>query len=361
MILGIFTDDFYPHIGGMGRYVYEIASRLPQKQVLIFSSRDNKINNHVRIKAPFYNKFRNLSFSLWLHQNVDHLIRKYNLSKINIQCGPGGLFLIKNVGVPVIATCHHTYWQQSHYIRSQFWKRIFIPFEKHTYEQADRIICVSEDSKRILICNYNISPDKIVVIPNGVDSKRFHSIKNIKKIPKSLLFVGRIDNRKGIDFLIRTMPLVAKEIPEVKLFIGGTGKELPKLKKEVKNHDLEENVEFLGFIPEDKLNEWYNRVRCVVVPSVFEGFGLTPIEAMAAGTNVIATNVDALKDVVENNVNGLLVEYNDIGSLSDKIIYLLRDRTKQAEFINKGKEKVEKIYNWDIILKSFLKKIYEQF
>ena len=360
MTLGIFTDDFYPHIGGMGRYVYEVTSRLPKKQLLIFSSGDNKIINHIRVKTRFHSKLKNLSFSVWLHQNVNQLMKKYNLSKINIQCGPGGLFLIKNVDVPVIATCHHTYWQQAHYIKSQFWKRIFIPFEKRTYQRADRIICDSEDSKHILTDKYDISPEKIVVIPIGVDGNRFYSINSVRKIPKSLLFVGRIDKRKGVEFLIKAMRLVVKEIPDVKLFIGGTGKDMPKLKKYVKRHNLGENVEFLGFIFEDKLNEWYNKVQCVVVPSVFEGFGLTAIETMSCGTPVIATNVNGLKDIVENDVNGFLVEYNDIPSLSDRIIYLLGNKTKQAEFIKKGKKKVATVYNWDITLERILK-VYGQF
>jgi glycosyltransferase involved in cell wall biosynthesis len=360
MTLGIFTDDFYPHIGGIGRYVCEITKRLPQKNLLIFSPCDNKITNHIKIETPFHNTFRNVSFSLWLHQNVNDLVKKYNLSKINIQCGPGGLFPFKKVDVPVIATCHHTYWQQSHYIQSQFWKRIFIPFEKRTYQHADRIICDSEDSEHILIDNYDISPEKIVVIPIGIDGNRFHSISSVRKIPQSLLFVGRIDKRKGVEFLIKAVRLVVKEIPDVKLFIGGTGKDVPKLKKYVKRHNLAKNVEFLGFIFEDELNEWYNKVNCVVVPSVFEGFGLTAIEAMSCGTPVIATNVNGLKNIIENDVNGFLVEYNDIRSLHDRITYLLGDETKQAEFIKEGKRKVATVYNWNIILERVLE-VYGQF
>ena len=360
MTLGLFSDDFYPHIGGIGRYVTEIASRLPENKLLIFSPCENKLSNHIQIKAPFHDKFRNLSFSCWLHQNVEHLIHKHHLSRINIQCGPGGLFLLKKLNIPVIATCHHTWWQQSHYIHSQFWKKIFVPFEKQTYRLADRIICDSNDSKNILISKYNIPPVKMVVIPIGVDTHKFCPITNIKKIPNSMLFVGRVEKRKGADFLIRAMPLVAKKIPEVRLFVGGTGKELPKLRRYLKEVKVEKNVEFLGFIPENKLNEWYNKVQCVVVPSMFEGFGLTAIEAMAVGTCVVATKVDALKEIVEDDVNGFLVEYNDVHSLSDKIIYLLGDKTKQAEFIKKGKKKVATVYNWDITLER-ISKAYGQF
>ena len=358
MTLGIFTDDLFPdNIGGMGRYVYEVASRLPVNRTLVFSPGKNTITNHIKVEPVFHNKLKNLSFSLWLHHHIHRTVKKYDLSRINIQCGPGGLFLLKQTDVPVIATCHHTWWQQSHYIKSQFWKRMFIPFEKRTYQQANRIICDSEDSRQILIKRYHLGADKIVVIPIGVDKNRFYPIDGVKKIPDSLLFVGRMDKRKGADFLIRAMPLVKKSVPKVKLLMGGTGKDLPKLKKFVKENNLEKNVEFLGFIPEDKLNEWYNKVQSVVVPSRFEGFGLTVIEAMAAGTSVIAARVDALKNIVAENIDGFLVEYGDIRALNSKIVTLLGDKAKRAAFTEKGKAKVRDIYNWDVIIQAFIKEV----
>lgn len=358
MTLGLFTDDFYPHIGGMGRYVCEMTSRLPAEDLLIFSPCENDIPNHIQVKPKLHEKFKNLSMSYWLHNNINDLIDNFSLSRINIQCGPGGIFLLKKPGKPVIATCHHTWWQQSRYIKSQFWKAAFIPFEKRTYQQADRIICDAEDSQNILHTRYGISLDKMAVIPIGVDTRKFFPIRNIKKIPCSLFYIGRIDKRKGVDFLIKAMPSVAKEIPEVKLFVGGTGKDLEKLKGYVKELNFKKNVEFLGFIPEEKLNKWYNKVQCVVVPSVFEGFGLTAVEAMAAGTSVIATNVDSLKNIVEDNVNGFLVDYNDTESLSEKIIYLLKQPAKQKAFIAKGLEKITSVYNWDNIMKRNLEELY---
>jgi glycosyltransferase involved in cell wall biosynthesis len=357
MTLGIFTDDFYPFVGGMGRYVHELTQRLPQRQILIFSPSGIEAPNHVRVRPLFHQKLRNLSFSVWLYQNIDWCIKEYDLSKINIQCGPGGLFLLQSVGVPVIATCHHTWWQQSRYIRKQFWKRLFTPFEKRTYTLANKIICDAEDSKSVLINKYGIRSKKIVVIPIGVDQKQFFPLNEVKSIPNSLLFIGRLDKRKGIDFLIQAMPYVVRENPGAKLYIGGTGKRQNRLQRYVTARNLDKNVEFLGFIPEERLNHWYNQVQCVVVPSVFEGFGLTVIEAMAAGTPVVATNVDALKDLIEDGVDGCLVEYGDIESLADRIVALLLDEDKRRLLAQKGREKVQSIYNWDRIIKVFIDEI----
>lgn len=361
MKLGVFTDDFYPFIGGMGRYVFEITRRMPKENLLIFSPCQNSIANHIRITTPFHVKLRNLSLSLWLHRNIEQIVKTYGLTRINLQCGPGGLFLFKKPPVPVIATCHHTYWQQSHYIPSQFWKRLFAPLERRTYQKADRIVCDSEDSGRILVNKYDISRKNIVVIPIGVDTTKFHPIDNVTRIPKSLLFVGRVDKRKGVDFLIRTMTLLRKKIPNVKLFVVGTGKDAPKLKRYVRRHNLEMNVVFLGHIIDEELNRLYNRVQCLIVPSVFEGFGLTVVEAMAAGTSVIATKVDGLRDLVDDGVNGLLIEYNDPKGLCDRITYLLKNPRAQAQYVREAKRKVKDAFNWDVIMRTVLKEFFGEF
>jgi len=357
MTLGLFTDDFYPHIGGIGRYVYEVTQRLPEAELLIFSPCANEVPNHIQVNPPLHRRFRNLSFSFWLHRNLKGIVKKYRLSRINIQCGPGGLFLLRKAGVPVIATCYHTWWQQAHHIRSQFWKKIFLPFERQTYGLADKIICISKDSRNMLVEKYGIQPDKMTVVHPGVDIQRFFPVGGTEKIPNSVLFIGRVDKRKGVDFLIRSLPHVVERIPEVKLYIGGRGKDLSKLKKFVHTHHLAKNVRFLGFIPDDALNMWYNKVQCVVVPSVFEGFGLTAVESMAAGTSVICTRVDSLQHIVENGVCGYHVDYNDTTALGEKIVSVLKDKKVQDKFSKKGRETVELHYNWDTLIEKLSKEL----
>ena len=358
MTLGLFTDDFYPFIGGMGRYVYEVTQRVPDSDLIIFSPCSNDMPNHVQVNPPHHHQLRNLSYSFWLHWNIEKIIRQYRLSRINIQCGPGGLLLLKKIGIPVVATCYHTWWQQSQYIGSQFWKKVFIPFERRTYRLADKIICISEDSRNMLVERYGIPPAKIEVIHPGVDINRFYPLADTQKIPNSLLYVGRVDRRKGADFLIRSIPYVVEHIPELQLYIGGRGKDLAKIKQFVDRHDLSKNVKFLGFIPDDDLNMWYNKVQCVVVPSVFEGFGLTAVEAMAAGTSAICTRVDSLRNIIQDGRCGYLVDYGDTTALGKKMVSLLRDERKQIEFGQQGREAVERHYNWDTQIKKLSKVLF---
>ena len=358
MTLGLFSDDFYPYIGGIGRYVYEFTQRIPDSDVLIFSPCINDIPNHIQVSPPGHYYLRNLSYSFWLHQQIKKIVAQYGLTRMNIQCGPGGLFLLKKTGIPVIATCYHTWWQQSHYIASQFWKRVFVPFERRTYGLADKVICISEDSREMLIEKYGIAADKIVVVHPGVDLNRFYPLAEIEKIPGSVLYVGRVDKRKGVDFLLRALRHVAPQLPGVKLYLGGKGKDLGKLKQFVDAQGLSKNVQFLGFIPDDQLNMWYNKVQSVVVPSVFEGFGLTAVEAMAAGTSVICTRVDSLRNIVRDGLCGYLVDYGDTAGLAQKMVSLLKDEHQQYEFSQKGRAMVETHYNGDIQIKKLSEKLF---
>jgi len=215
-------------------------------------------------------------------------------------------------------------------------------------------MCDSMSTYNIIRRHYSIGKDLCNTVPVGVDQHRFFNIGSTR-ISNSLFFLGRLDSRKGIDFLIKAIPYVKKRLQNVQLFIGGEGILKPHLKTFVKNNQLENNVRFLGTIEDEKLNEWYNKVKVVVIPSVFEGFGLTAIEAMACGTPVIATDADALRDVVNNGVNGLLVHYNDVKGLQNSILDVLTNKNKWSLLSNNGKKIIKTDYNWTDIADQVLR------
>ena len=299
-------------------------SELKHLDILFFSPGRNSLSRHIRINFWAIRLFKQVGVSIWLFFNVYRIISNYRLDKLNVHSGAGGVLLIQRLPVPVIITCHHTYWQQYTCIKSQFWKRIFLPFEKRTYRLAARIVCVSEDTRRILVEHYHIPEEKIQVIHNAVDTDKFYPIGKQPK-QKIVVYVGRIDKRKGIEFLIRSMPLVVRQIPDALLLVGGKGSHLGKMKALVSQLKLERNVTFLGFIPDDQLNSLYNKAQCAVVPSIFEGFGITVIEALAAGTRVVGTNVDGIREILTNEDYGVLVKYGDYSALAVAIISELKN------------------------------------
>ncbi|HBG05763.1 MAG: hypothetical protein A2075_06240 [Geobacteraceae bacterium GWC2_58_44] len=320
---GVITYDFFPFIGGIGRLTYTLYCEVKGRNVLFFSPADNSLPGHVRIHFWPIRFIKQVGVSIWLHLNAHRIISEYGLGKLNVHSGSGGVLLIRRLPVPVVITCHHTYWQQYTHIKSQFWKRIFLPFEKRTYRLADQIICDCEDTRRVLLERYRIPAEKMSVIHCAVDAEKFHPEQTEKKA-NSLVYIGRIDTRKGIEFLIRSMPLVVQQIPDAHLTVGGKGCDLEKMKALAAKLDLERNVTFLGFVPDDQLNGLYNQAQCAVVPSIFEGFGITVIEALAAGTRVVGTDVDGIRESLSSGENGRLAPYGDHRAFADAIVAELR-------------------------------------
>ncbi len=321
MRIGIFTDDFYPITGGQGTNIIRIYNDLKKKnEVFVFSPSINNLKGNITL-FRFTRKFgKNLIFSFLLHFRIKRLIEQYALDKVIIQGGPGGVFMIRKLPIEQEYIANHTYYQQTKYIKSQFWKKIFIPIERIGYKNSGKIRSISESTRDVLVNNYSVGKKKIF-LEHPKPEKRFKELK-IKKIPNSLLYVGRLDKRKGIDFLIETIPLVVKEDPNIKLFIIGKGKLREKLERFIKRNNIEKNVKFLGFVSDEDLPKWYNKCKLTIVPSIFEGFGITAIESLACGTPVIATNTDGLKDIIKDKK--MLVEYGDKEELKDKIVENLR-------------------------------------
>lgn len=321
--VGVITYDFFPLIGGIGRLTYTMYCELQGRDLLFFSPARNALPGHIRIDFWALRLLKQVGVSFWLFFNGQRIIASYRLAKLNIHAGPGGVLLLRRLPVPVVVTCHHTYWQQYTLIRSQFWKRLFLPFEQRTYRLADAIISDCEDTRRVLIERYAIPAEKISVIHCAVDSGKFY-FKNLPKLQNCALYLGRIAKRKGIEFLIRSMPLVVQQIADARLLVGGKGECLAEMQSLVKRLGLEKHVTFLGFVADEQLNDLYNQAQCVVVPSIFEGFGITVIEALAAGTRVVGTDVDGIREILRSGDYGRLAGYGDHRALAEAIVAELR-------------------------------------
>lgn len=324
---GVFTYDFFPFAGGMGRHVHTMYQALACRDVLFFSVADNQLPGHIRLASRGILQLKHLWLSFWLFFKFASLLSRYRLEMVNIHSGPGGLLLLGPLPVPVVVTCHHTYWQQSHHIPSQFWKRIFIPFEKRTYRLAAKIICDTNDTKQILVDRYCIPESKITIIPCVVDTDRFKP-GDIERERHSLLYVGRIDKRKGVDVLIRSMRIVVDRIPDARLTICGTGPDRKKMMCLTTRLRLDNNIRFLGFVADAQLPDLYRQAQCTVLPSIFEGFGLTVIESLACGTRVIGTDVDGIRETLSHADFGRLVPYGDHSALAEAIIDELQNQVK---------------------------------
>ena len=236
--------------------------------------------------------------------------------------------------------------------------------EREIMQFADRIVASTPRDKQQMIDLYDAQADKIAIISPGVDLKLFHPIdQSAARIhlgePKndhSVLFVGRIDPIKGIDVWFKAMALVVEENPELRgklcvCLIGGDIDEeepdkevarLQALKNELGIGDL---VTFLGRRSQEALPYYYASADVVVMPSLYESFGMVALEAMACGTPVVASDVGGLSYIVRNGETGYLVPERDPRALANCLGQLLRDPDLRARLGRRGIE-VAREYAW---------------
>ncbi len=197
-----------------------------------------------------------------------------------------------------------------------------------------------------------ISNKKIIVVPNGIDTKIFNNTKynSRKKLfldikMKIILFVGRLEPIKGLKYLIKAIDILKFKETNLKLLIIGDGTELQELKVLIKNLKLERYVIFLGKIPNELIPVYMAASDIFVLPSISEGFPVVILEAMATGLPIVTTKIRGLEEIVVNGVNGFLVEPKNHIQLSKKITILLNDE-KLSKKISKTNKERSKFYDW---------------
>ncbi len=222
------------------------------------------------------------------------------------------------------------------YARASMWSAV---------RKSDRILTVSEASKRDILRFFDISPDKVEVISNVIDERflappdeeRMDLIRQRYQLDHPfLLYVGNVKPHKNLERLIDAFGRVrASGLDELRLvIIGDELSRYPALRQAVHRHRLDKHVRFLGFQPHDRLVAFYRLARAFVFPSLYEGFGLPPLEAMACGTPVVTSNVSSLPEVAGGAA--LLVDPYDPASIADGICRAVSDETLRQQLTGRG-------------------------
>lgn len=229
----------------------------------------------------------------------------------------------------------------------------FVENNYFRFYQNTPFLTISPSTKKDLIA-MGIEEKKITILPMGITVP-----DKLKKYPKekrpTLIFVGRLSKAKGIEDAIQMISLVKKEYRQVKLWVVGqkNGQYLQKLKKTVKKLNLEENIKFFGFVNEKKKFELMSRAHILVASSIKEGWGLTVPETGLVGTPAVGYNVPGLRDVIKNEVNGILVPPR-VKAMTKEVNLLLAE-TKRYKKLQKGAIREAKKYNWDETAKRALR------
>jgi len=221
---------------------------------------------------------------------------------------------------------------------------------------------------------YGWRTDNVVIIPPGVDAQRFHPMKDdettiASKLPPRYVFnLGRIDSNKGHDLLLNAFDIVQREMPQVDLVIGGGSSKPQKteleliasMKQIIQEKQMVTRVHILGYVPDEHLVSYYQRSELFVLPSIFEPFGMTALEAMACGKPVVASKLGGIREVISSGQDGLLVDPSNTGELASTMIDLLKDPERVRCMGLQGRKKIEEEYSWDAIANRHLE-FYERF
>ena len=236
-----------------------------------------------------------------------------------------------------------------------------IHWENVIFGRATAQTVTTLDGKETYKRLYDFESDDLVIIPPGVDVRRFRPAPPETppdlETPDDYVFaLSRIDSNKGIDYLIRAFELVGRQ-SDAQLIIGGGSKNPKQHEIDVKTSLVElvdslglgDRVTFTGYVPDDHLDTYYRNARMFVLPSKYEPFGMTVLEAMACGTPVVATGHGGLRHVLTNRKDSLLVDPSKPEELSAAILEVLTDHSLAGSLRETGLELIEKRFSWQSI------------
>ena len=227
--------------------------------------------------------------------------------------------------------------------------------ERLVAQGADRVICASEDERRILIDNYGVRRQRAVQVPCGVDTGPLPAAGPSGRAPAAgappdepvLLFVGRIEPLKGIDILIRAAAQTEGRFRL--LVVGGDGKDAERRGASSggwpRSSASPANVIFQDAVSHDRLPLYYNAADVCVVPSYYESFGLVALEAMACGVPVVASRVGGLRETVQDGETGYLVPWRCPEPFAERLELLLENEPLRRSLGRMARGAVER-YRW---------------
>jgi D-inositol-3-phosphate glycosyltransferase len=382
-------------VGGENVYVYELARGLARLgwAVDVFtrhaSEKTSKLAKIapnarlIRLKAgpasyvprdkifPFMSEYVESFLKFQKENKLDYLLTHGNY----YFSGWAGLQISKTLGIPHVNTFHTLGIVRHKAIgQNDTSPDDRIALETEIMQNARRVIATSQPMKEEMINLYGTISKQIIVIPGGVNLNRFtptpellaRRVLHLSPNRLIILYVGRIERRKGIDTLLCALDELARRMPDkrkiLRLYIAGglppnkwgnvteekERAELQRLDSIIKEKKLDDMVRWLGAVNREYLQYHYASAEITVVPSYYEPFGLVPLESMACGTPVIASKVGGMQYTVKDGKTGYLVPPQDPLALASKIEYLLKHPSVKKHMRENAIERA-KLFSWDMV------------
>jgi glycosyltransferase involved in cell wall biosynthesis len=274
------------------------------------------------------------------------------------QCMGTGLLDIQAAGLPILGTIHHPITVDRRIDMAaapNAWRRFgasrfyaFTTMQSKVARQLPRIMTVSENSFGDIVTGHGVDPDKMRVVNVGVDPELFRPLPHVERVPGRLMATSSSDvPMKGVVHLLEAMAKLRVERPEVRLTLIGKPNPGGPVMRTIEKFDLLPYVDFVTGVPDERIVELYAEAELAIIPSLYEGFSLPAIEAMAAGVPVVATTGGAIPEVVgTDGTTAALVPPADAGALAQTIGELLDDPARRDSIGRAGRERVIDRWSW---------------
>lgn len=274
----------------------------------------------------------------------------------DVQCLGWGLLGVRALGLPVVATVHHplTVDRRASYRRDRTLQEAIGTTEFHPVgmqsfvsRRLDRILTSSQAGAHVIRQDFRVRSERLCVLGNGLDTELFSPDATLEREPSTLLCVGRTsDPNKGIRVLIEAL---AKLPAPTRLVLIDEDHPLHEARRLAERLGIGDRLQIVGRVETDELVRLYRSATIVVVPSLYEGFGLPAAEAMACGTPVVASAAGALPEVLRTGGGGVLVPKGDAEALARAIASLLAQPEARRRLGATGRSGIVGAYSWDRI------------
>jgi len=291
----------------------------------------------------------------------DHLrLRKddFDLVHDNQCLGYGLLAIERQLGIPVIATIHHpiTVDRRLEIEAAEGWyKKLtlrrwysFTNMQTQVASRLERVITVSENSFKDISHDHKVDPDRMAIVPVGVDIELFTPLPDVTVVPGRLVTTASADvTMKGLKYLLEAVAKLRTERDDVHLVVIGRRKPGGASDAAIKALGLEDHVEFVTDVPERRIIELYSEAEMAVVPSLYEGFSLPAIEAMACGAPLVGTTGGAVPEVIgEDGDTAMVVPPGDSEALAAKIRWGLEQDDLRGTIGVRGRRRIIDRWSW---------------
>ena len=363
MKICLVSDPYYPYPSGVSEYTHYLAKYLRRfghsVKILTTHYKDETYEPDViRIGRVFYipmNKsFATLSVGLDIPRRVKSFLEQEKFDVVHTM-GPFppsisffALHYSKSLNITTFHSTGFKYYRAGSYIFRKLFKKYI--------KKLHGLIAVSETPKDTFM---PYIPGDYTIIPNGIDLEKFHPdvlpIPEFREKRYKILYLGRLDRRKGLIELLNALPLIKKEIKEVLLIVVGKGPLEYECKKLVREMNLSDAVIFKGYAKADEIPSYYASCDVYCSPALGgESFGIVLLEGMAIGKPVVASRIPGYDRVIIDGYNGLFFDPHKPEDIAQKIISIFKDRDLREKLINNGKEFVKE-YSWFNVAKKIEK------